>query len=395
MTGLKKGSCDEYEREVEGEGEGEGEGEREENADESFLENEEEDDYSGGEMDESFYPDEEEEEEEEEEESDRRRKRVQRKGASERGASRAEMRVGNAEEGEGERSEDEGEAEIDFDLNNQEIEDEHDEEGDSDEEEEEGEEDGQSSDDELYSDQEEEEDDGKAFKSKVSKKGSSGLAVTQKRESEFQNEFQSPGGSEVIAEGERQGEGEKEAEGEGEMELEAEGRGERLTSATFSCMSPGLNICDIYNERAGQRLQGQGRGGLSSSISMNSSLLSNSFKMAKSTTPLAPAFAVSSALQKPYQNYTVKELQQFLKERKLTVSGKILFYYRDVEVYLCVACVYVLVCAFVCVSCVRLCVCLCVCFVEIGSAFLQAITDNSHDLAHCDSCYLQLCMPPF
>jgi hypothetical protein len=369
MIGLKKGSCDEYEREGEVEGEGECDGEREENADESFLENEEEDDYSGGEMDESFYPDEEEEEEEEEEESDRRKKRVQRKAVSERGASRGEVRVGDAEEGEGEGegSEDEGEAEIDFDLNNQEIEEEHDEEGDSDEEEEE--EDGQSSDDEQYNDQEEEEDDGKAFKSKakVSKKGSSGLAVTQKRENEFQIEFQSPGGSEVIVEGEGQGAGEEEGEGEGEEEGEVEGeaerRGERVTSATFSCMSPGLNICDIYNERAGQRLQGQGRGDLtsthSSSISMNSSLLSNSFKMAKATTPLAPAFAANSALQKPYQNYTVKELQQFLKERKLTVSGESLFCYRDVEVCFCVACVYVLVCAFVCV---RLCVCrVCVC----------------------------------
>ena len=292
-------------------------------------------------MDESFYPDEEEEEEEEDEESDRRRKRVQRKAASGREASRGAKCVGDADEGEEEGSDDEGEAEIYSDLNTQEREEEHDDEGDSDDEEaeEEEEEEELNSDDEQYSDQEEE---GSTIKSKArpSKRVVSIIAMN-KSENAFENEFQSPGRSQLNAEGE--GEAERETEREGEEVHERGGRASVLPAA-FSCMSPGLNICDIYNERAGQRLaqghsqgqgqgqtQGQGRGGLSSthssSISMNSSLLSNGFKMTKASTPLVPAFTASSLLQKPYQTYTVKELQQFLKERKLTVSGEIYFYF--------------------------------------------------------------------
>ena len=305
--------------------------EEEENEDESFIENEEEEeeeDYSGGEVDESFYPDDD-DEEEEEEESDRRRKKVMKRSVN----GRSEILSGlQAEQSEGEEAWEEeeegddksrrsiGQAESELTENEKDFEegkignkDREEERCKNDYSEDESDYDESNSEDEYDSD----------LDDLTSTRWSYASTNTKKN---------------------------KEEKGKGRERGSDRGRERgRGRSVSTSLSEVRVSTKEKYVDRAWRDVDGiadknnnnkSNNNGCNMHSTTNDSVdnnknsnnnddmneinatLSNDAQLEVEHGATLQSISASSAPVKAYQYYTVKELQQLLKERKLTVSGK-------------------------------------------------------------------------
>lgn len=289
-------------KEINGEAEGgEDEEVEEENADESFYEDdddEDDDDYSGGgENDESFYPDQDEddeEEEEEEEERDRRRKRSSNTKRSITSTDRLFTEISDiAEEG----------SKIDLEgiMNFNDVQGGEEEEEEEVEEDEEG--DDSSSDDGENEDEEEEEEEDKKTK--------------KRREIKQKHQYPIEVNSEVKVNEEE----------DDEYSGKENEKKDLINSNNSSSMILDLTNSDVREDITVSHKTIFKNFNLNSMAMRGASSLFSSapLKITKTVTKTVNSSdAVTLAnteSKKPFQTYTVKELQLLLKARKLTISG--------------------------------------------------------------------------